>query len=96
MSRIAHHCLAALVRSAASHGLTVSADVSAAWPWSSALFVGRRLIVALAGDCDERLDQWLAALADADLPIRGHFVASAEVVERSDRTASVELLVVEG
>ena len=63
--------------------------------WASALFVGARLTIAVASDDDERLDEWLDALPDLDMPLSGHFVASAEVVERRANAATIELLVVE-
>ena len=59
---------------AAGHTVTVAHDKET--PWSSATFVGVQYQVTVTGNA---LDAWLATLPDADLPIRGHFVASLEV-----------------
>ncbi|THD38073.1 MAG: hypothetical protein E7773_03330 [Sphingomonas sp.] len=75
--------------------MTIAAEVIRERPWSSALFVGARLTISIAGEDDARLDDWLIALPEIDLPLSGHFVASAEVVERRANAATIELLVVE-
>jgi hypothetical protein len=95
MIRVERDCLGAMSSSAGAYALDLSAHLVARRGWSSALFVGTRLIVAVTADDDERLDRWLAILPEAELPVPGHFVASAEVIARSDRAASIELLVVE-
>jgi len=95
MTRVERDCLDAISASAVAHALDASASLAARRNWSSALFVGTRLTVAVTATDDERLDQWLTSLAEADLPVPGHFVASAEVIARSDRAASIELLVVQ-
>lgn len=45
-------------------------------PWASATFVGGQHRVLVTGEC---LDAWLDLLPDADLPVRGHLVASCAV-----------------
>lgn len=81
--------------SAASYSLLLSATLMECRPWASALFVGNRLKIAVASDDDVTLDEWLLALPEMELPLAGHFVASAEVVERRAGAATLELLVVE-
>ena len=88
-------CARLLQTSAASYSLSLSATLIERRPWTSALFIGNRLTIAVTGDDDARLDEWLIALPEIDLPLVGHFVASAEVVERSAGAATLELLVVE-
>lgn len=95
MSRIDRDCLRVLQTSAASHSLPLSAFVEQGRAWASALFVGRRLTIAVGGDDDGRLDAWLIALPETELTWPGHFVASAEVIERGANTATIEVLVVE-
>jgi hypothetical protein len=51
--------------------------------------------IAVQGDDDARLDDWLIALPEIELAWASHFVASAEVIERSANAATIELLVVE-
>ncbi|MDB5677238.1 hypothetical protein [Sphingomonas bacterium] len=85
-----------LRRLAAERSLNVTIDVLGERPWASALFVGTRLTIAVESADDERLDEWLIALPDMDLPLSGHFVASAELVERRANAATIELLLIEG
>ncbi|QDZ06553.1 hypothetical protein FPZ24_02925 [Sphingomonas panacisoli] len=59
------------------------------------MFAGYRFKVAIDSGDDARLDDWLAALPEADLAWSSHFVASAEVIERGTNTAVIELLAVE-
>lgn len=92
MSRVECDCLRVL---RASAPLPLSASVISSRPWASALFVGSRLTIRVEGDDDVRLDEWLIALAEVELSWPGHFVASAEIIERSDCAAIIELLVIE-
>lgn len=87
-------CLRALGRSAAP--LVVTSSVIRQRPWASALFAGERLTVAVAAQDGERLDAWLAALPDAELAVRGGFIASAEVTARAAGRATLDLLVIDG
>ncbi len=95
MSRLDRDCMRGLRTSAASYSLPLSATLIENRPWASALFVGRRFKIAVQGDEDTRLDDWLIALPETELTWPGHFVASAEVIERSANAATIELLVVE-
>ena len=58
-------------------------------PWSSATFVGAQHRVMVTGDTG-----WLDALDEADLTMRGHFVASVAVA-RSPGDAVLTVLVLE-
>lgn len=62
--------------------------------WASATFVGARHRVPIAGS-GVAFDAWVAALADAELPLRGHLVADVAVVARSGDRVVVEVLTVE-
>lgn len=95
MSRIDRNCTRVLRASASTRSLSLSAAFIESRPWASALFVGARLKIAVQGDDDTRLDEWLAALPETELTWTGHFVASAEVIERSACAATIELLIVE-
>ncbi|MEO5492638.1 MAG: hypothetical protein ABIR08_01270 [Sphingomonas sp.] len=95
MSKIDRDCTRLLQTSASNYSLLLSTTWTESRPWASALFVGHRMKIAVEGDDDARLDEWLIALPDVELVWRGHFVASAEVVERSANAATIELLVVE-
>jgi len=63
--------------------------------WSSSLFNGVRLTVEVAAPESEALETWLAGLPDAEFRLRGHFVASADLIERREGVAVVEFLLVE-
>jgi hypothetical protein len=95
MMRTDRRCEQLLQSSAAGAGLSLTATTIRRRPWASALFVGNRLTIAVAGDDDSLLDEWLIALPGIELVLSGHFVASAEVVERRGNAAIIELLVVE-
>lgn len=83
--------LRALRRAALASGCTVVLQHEATVPWASVTFAGarHRVIVSGAG-----LDEWLGGLPDAELPLRGCFVASCEV-ERTRAGAVLTLLVLE-
>jgi len=63
--------------------------------WSSSLFSGVRLTVEIKAGEDEAFEAWLADLPEAEFAVRGYFVASADLVERSSGTAVAEFLLVE-
>jgi len=95
MTKVERDCTRLLQTSASSYSLLLSATLIENRPWASALFVGHRMKIAVQ-DCDDaRLDDWLIALPENELTWTGHFVASAEVIERSADAATIELLVVE-
>ncbi len=90
---------AALERAAEAAGLSVRVGDAAATSWASATFAGARHRLTLHLDDAPGLDRWLAALPEADLPMKDHLVADLMVVsvERSDGavTVRIEALTVE-
>lgn len=89
----------ALRADAARAGLALDIAEAVATRWASATFTGVRHALTLTIDTADAADAWLAALPDADLPLRGHLVADAAVMrsERSGRQirAAIEVLTVE-
>lgn len=87
----------ALVADAATAGLAITVDRAAARRWASATFTGARVRLILSGAADATA--WVAALPEADLPVRGHLVAEVAVLEVArdgdTLTATVEALTVE-
>lgn len=81
----------ALQRSGAAAACVIEVTVEATTPWSSATFVGAQHRIAVRGT---GLDAWLADLSEADLPMRGCFVASC-AVESSADGAVLTLLVLD-
>ena len=97
MSTVDRDCTRGLQTSASSYSLSLSVELDQnARAWASALVRRARLTFAVVGDDDARLDEWLAALPEIELPLSRHFVADAEVIERSANAATIELLLVEG
>jgi hypothetical protein len=85
----------ALLLSAAVSGISISVAISTQRDWASTLFEGTRFTLSVASE-DAHFGNWLDSVPDADLPLRRHFVASAEVIERRDlKRATLELLAVE-
>lgn len=82
------HALAASVRGA---GVAASIAAHTASPWISATFEGARHDVTLAAPRSPLLGRWVAALAEAELPMRGHLVASLAVDRIEDDGAIVTL-----
>lgn len=62
-------------------GVTMAITDSDATPWASATFNGARHRLTIAGD-GAAFDRWIAALPQAELPLRGHLVADLQVVGR--------------
>lgn len=86
----------ALQDSAIAAGAEIAVSLMAERDWASALFDGARLTFGVAGS-GERFDGWLAALPEAELPLRRHFIASAEVLDRPEPDrVTVELLAIAG
>lgn len=81
--------LRALRLSATAAGVDVAVEHEAETPWASATFVGAQHRVRVTG---EALDAWLAVLPEADLPVRGHLVASCKVARRPGSTTLTILL----
>jgi len=95
MSDIDRDCRRILCASASACALSLSVTVTRCRPWASSLFAGHRFTLDVASDDDVRLDGWLVALPEVELDWPGHFVASAEVIDRRADAATIELLVVE-
>ncbi|MDY7522759.1 hypothetical protein [Sphingomonas sp. 10B4] len=70
----------ALERHADAAGCDVSVCVQDSTRWASATFAGARHTVALTLHDDPTGGLWLEALAEADLPIRGHLVADIVIL----------------
>lgn len=92
MSRLERDCVRLLQASAP---MPLTARVTSSRDWASSLFVGTRLTFDVAAAESEAFDTWLARLSEIELPLRGHFVADAEVTARSAGSATVEILVIE-
>jgi hypothetical protein len=83
----------ALIRQAEGKSVTLTATVAARRRWASALFEGVRLTIEATAP-EPGFVEWLAALPEAELSLRGYFVADAEVIERQSPSAAIiELLV---
>ncbi len=83
----------ALTRQAGGKGVTLTMTVIARRRWASALFDGVRLTIEVTAR-EGNFDAWLESLPEAELHVRGHFLADAELIERqSPDAAIVELLV---
>lgn len=84
----------AVHRSATAAGIPAAVSVEGERDWTSALFEGARVTVRVIAD-EGPFDAWLATLPEAELPLTGYFIASAEVTDRPapDR-AIVELLAI--
>lgn len=61
--------------------------------WASATFVGGRHRLTITASQSAALDRWVAALPDADLPIRHHLVADVVLAgtRRSEDALSVTI-----
>ncbi len=88
----------ALVAHAAAAGAGIAIDGQASTRWASATFVGARHRMTVVSE-EDACRVWLAGLADADLPLRGHLVADVVIVEQAWQdervTATIEVLTVE-
>ncbi len=96
MSRLDRELARMLRASAANHGVALTVVLTRSRDWSSALFSGERLTFELRNDGDEEaFDAWLAALPEAEFPLRGWFVADADMTERRAGAALVDFLLIE-
>ena len=62
----------ALARHALSAGVAVTVERWQSRPWASATFEGVQFDLTLAASPPDAARQWLATLAEVDLPMRGH------------------------
>lgn len=89
----------ALDRSARGAGLSLTVRHADWRRWASATFTGARHELTVEMPDGDGAARWLAALPEADLPIRGHLVADAVVLrthgEGEWRVAAIEILTVE-
>lgn len=95
MSRAERDLIRAVTDSATASMPGAAASLVRSRDWSSSLFAGVRLTVEIKAREDEAFETWLAELPQAEFGVRGYFVASADLVERSSGAATVEFLLVE-
>lgn len=95
MSRLERDLIKTVAESAAASMPDAAASLVRSRDWSSSLFSGVRLTVEINAGEDEAFETWLANLPEAEFGVRGYFVASADLVERSNGAAVVEFLLVE-
>lgn len=86
----ARQLLRALERSAAAAGCTVELRHEALTHWASATFTGAQHRVVVLGHASA----WLTGLAETELPLHGHYVASL-AIEPGDAAAILTVLVLE-
>ena len=84
-----------IAHSDGAKAMSLTATVTGSRDWASALFTGVRLTIELTAEEGEPFEHWLAALPEAEFPMRRRFVADAEIVERRAGVAVVEMLVIE-
>jgi hypothetical protein len=89
----------ALEAGAESAGCSLTSTESDWTRWASATFTGARHLLRLTGSPSARFENWITALPETELRLRGHLVADL-VVEHVRRTAdavtvSLEVLTVE-
>ena len=95
MNRLERDLTKAVTDSAGEAVPGAAASLVRSRDWSSSLFSGVRLTVEITAPENETFETWLADLSEAEFRLRGYFVASADLVERSSGTAAVEFLLVE-
>jgi hypothetical protein len=95
VSRLERDLIKTVTESAAASMPDAAASLVRSRDWSSSLFSGVRLTVEINAGEDEAFETWLANLPEAEFGVRGYFVASADLVERSKGAAVVEFLLVE-
>lgn len=83
---------AALTGSARLAGIDVAVTAHRSRPWASATFVGAHHALTLLAPRSPGLGGWVAALPDAELPMRGHIVASVAVDRIEDDGEAVTLV----
>ncbi|WP_404334202.1 hypothetical protein AB2M62_12605 [Sphingomonas sp. MMS12-HWE2-04] len=83
----------ALRADAASAGVAVTIGQSDMTRWASVSFTGARHTLALVALSEPALDDWVAALPDIDLPMRGHLLADLTVKQVRRAGADTHLLI---
>jgi len=95
VSRVERDLIKTVTESATASMPGAVASLARSRDWSSSLFSGVRLTIEINASEDEMFETWLADLPEAELKVRGYFVASADLVERREAVAVVEFLLVE-
>ena len=95
MSRLERDLIKLVTDAAGEAAPGAAASLARSRDWSSSLFSGVRLTVDVIAPESEAFETWLAGLPEAEFRLRGHFVASADLVERREGAAVVEFLLVE-
>lgn len=72
----------ALIESAKQASVELYVAGSASKPWASAMFTGSRHKAVIAAAATPAFDAWLAQLGNADLAMRGQFVADLDLGDR--------------
>ena len=70
----------ALLAAAEADGVALTLIASDWTHWASATFVGAQHRLSVAGPASPALDDWLTALPERELALRGHLVADLTVV----------------
>lgn len=83
---------AALLATARGAGIDVAVTAHRSRPWASATFVGAHHVLTLLAPRSSGLGEWIAALPDAEMPMRGHLVASVAIDRIEDDGAAVTLV----
>lgn len=95
MNRLERDLITAVTDSASPTLTDTEVAVVRRRDWSSSLFSGVRLAVEIKAGENEAFETWLVGLPEAEFVLHRHFVASADLIERSSGTALVEFLLVE-
>lgn len=74
-----------LARSAAAHRIEAAINEPDSIPWASVTFTGARHVFGIELQPAAAAAAWLAALPEADLPMRGHLVAEIVVTNVETR-----------
>jgi hypothetical protein len=85
----------ALRASAADAGLDALVLSAHERPWASATYVGARHHIVLGLPASVARYRWLAALAEAELPMRGHVALPPAILLADDDTVKLEVVTLE-
>ncbi len=89
----------ALMAAAAADGIALAVTESSWSRWASATFIGAQHRLSVAGAASPALDDWLTALPERELALRGHVVADLTITAMcasADRIeAEIQALTVE-
>ena len=85
----------ALRTSATAAGLDALILSTTERPWASATYVGARHRLVIGLPASHARHRWLAALAEADLPMRGHIALPPALLSTTDETVMIEVVTLE-